>query len=74
MAVSGQQGYYNGSTDGGAIGAWVGTGTQQVYIGGLNNNGVLSQLISGNIQATAIYSTTLTASQVAAVSAAMAAL
>lgn len=46
----------------------------QFYIGCLNNNGSPSTFWSGRIQALVIYSSTLDAGQVAAVSAAMAAL
>ena len=50
------------------------TSPHALFIGARNNNGVANQHALGNIQAVAIYSSTLTASQVAAVSAAMAAL
>ena len=74
MAVGNQQGYYNGVADGGAIGAWSGTNTADIYMGALNNNGTVSNHMIGNIQALAIYSTTLNPTQVAEISAAMAAL
>lgn len=74
LAVAGQQGYRNGSADGGAISAWLDTSNQPLTIGAYNNAGALGPFFAGKIQAAAIYSATLTAAQVAAVSAAMAAL
>ena len=74
MAIAGQQGYLNGNPDGGTIAAWSGTNIFQIYIGGANRDNALYEPWIGNIQAVAIYDVTLTAPQVAAVSAAMAAL
>ena len=71
MAVAGNQGYYNGSADGGTIGTATGT-FQAIFIGKLGlYNGFW---FTGKIQALAIYNATLSAAQVAAISAAMAAL
>jgi hypothetical protein len=73
LGVAGQQGYRNGTADGGAISAWSGTGVA-VYIGAQNLDGAAQLFASVSIQALAIYNTTLTASQILAVSNAMAAL
>ena len=75
MAVAGQSAYLNGSLDGALSGAQSGTPIQ-IWIGGYNPDAATTTgaCFTGNIQAVAIYSSTLDASQVAAVSAAMAAL
>ena len=71
MAVAGNQGYYNGSADGGTIPTAAGT-LQAFFIGKLGLfNGFW---FAGKIQALAIYNTTLSAAQVAVISTAMAAL
>ena len=71
MAVAGNQGYLDGSPDGGAI-ATAGTSFNQIAIGRL---GVYSGFyFTGNIAAIAIYNATLTATQISLISAAMAAL
>ena len=72
MAVAGNQGYLNGTPDGGAIPTYVGGVTYPLHIGRLNRASPTYGI--AYIQAFAIYDTTLTAPQVAAVSAAMAAL
>lgn len=72
MAIAGNQGYYNGAADGSAMTA--GTYSFSLFIAALNNLGGPAQWWGGNIQAVAIYAATLSATQVAAVSAAMAAL
>jgi hypothetical protein len=46
--------------------------TQAIVIGAYNTNGVIGSWFSGNILAVAIYNTTLTPTQVAAISSAMA--
>lgn len=75
LGIAGQQGYRNGTADGSAIGAWSALATDDIYIGCYNFNGVgASNFISAKVQAFAIYSVTLTAPQVAAVAAGMAAL
>ncbi len=71
MAVAGQTAYYNGAAEAGAIPAFTGTATVSIGIGRMKGT---SDYCTANIKALAIYSTTLTAHQVAAVSAAMAAL
>lgn len=71
LAVAGQQGYRDGSASGTAIAAWDGTITNGIDIGRLNGAGGNTQIV---VQAVAIYSTTLDAGQVAALSTLMAAL
>jgi len=73
LAISGQRGYRNGTAEGSTIGAWSGTATSQIAIGGYAAPAVVAPL-TGKIQALAIYNATLSAAQVAAISAAMAAL
>lgn len=73
VAISGQRAYRNGSVDGGTISSWSGTTSLIIYIGAANR-GVPNNYFAGNIQAIAIYSDTLSGAEVAAVSAAMAAL
>ncbi len=60
MGISGQQGYLNGAPDGGAIGAWTGTGTRSIYIGAYNGvlvegfwNGAIQQVWIGPTQTAA---------------------
>ena len=72
LAIAGNQGYRNGMADV-TVTDWGGAATRDVYVAA-TNSGVANQFLNGNIQAIAIYSSTLTAPQVAAVSAAMAAL
>ena len=71
LGIAGQQGYRNGTADGAVIGAWSATTTNELYIG--NRNGA-DDFFVGDILAVAIYSNTLTAGEMATVSAAMAAL
>lgn len=68
LAVAGSGGYFNGSPVGSAIGAWSSAPTLPILIGGLNGATLLTV---ANIQAIAIYSVTLSGSQVAAVTTAM---
>jgi hypothetical protein len=70
-ALAGPQGYYNGSPDG-APTTGVAAPTAALYIGDVS--GPYRRNMTGNVQAMAIYSGTLTATEVATVSAAMAAL
>lgn len=72
LAISGVNWYKNGLVGSGTMGAWAGAATLPMYIGAIN--GVAGNLFNGSVQAFAYYNTTLTAPQVAAVSAAMAAL
>lgn len=74
MAVAGQQGYRNGTAEGGTISGAAWTTTRTVYIGANNNGGTANNFFAGNIHAVAIYNTALTAAQVAAVTLAMNAL
>jgi len=73
LGVAGNAGYRNGVADGGAIGAWAGPTVVPLYIGCVNQGGP-THYFDGEIQALAIYDCTLTAPQMAAVAAAMAAL
>lgn len=70
MAVAGQQGYFDGTPDGGAIPTGA-TTWRELYIGCLNNNGVPSRYLNGVITAIAVWDITLTAAQVAAIHAAL---
>ena len=74
ITVAGNRGYRNGADEGYAIGAYGGATTNATSIGARYWGGGVSDRIVANIQAFAIYSCTLTAPQVAAVAAAMAAL
>lgn len=75
--MAGRNTYFNGVA-GAIIGAGTGSVAQKLMIGQRSNYGENSptggMYMSGNIQAVAIYSSTLTAGEVATVSAAMAAL
>lgn len=71
MAIAGSAAYLDGIAESGAMGAWDGPGAQ-IYIG--SRNAIPNDPFIGKIQAIAIYDSTLTAGQVAAISAAMAAL
>ena len=74
VCVAGNQGYRNGVAEGAAIVANANPSTQVLYIGALNNLGAAAQFIAAYIQALVIYDVTLTAPQVALITAAMAAL
>ena len=72
LAVSGQQGYRNGSADGATITAWDSPNSANILaIGALQTAG-LSGYLSGSIQAIAICSSAQSAGQIAAASAALA--
>ena len=73
VGIAGAQGYRNGVADGSAIGAANDT-FAMVFVGAYNGAGTAGLFTACNVLALAIYNTTLTAAQVAAVSAAMAAL
>lgn len=73
VAVAGAYGYANGGVDSSAITFTSFAPPTTMHIGRLSN-GTNHYYLSGKIQALAIYNVTLTAPQVAAVSAAMAAL
>lgn len=76
VGFAGPQPYRNGAADGAALPSDGAGGFGQIYIGAANDNsGALVALYCiATIQAVAIYNATLTAGQVATVSAAMAAL
>ena len=74
LAVAGQQGYRNGVAEGTPCDAWDTVSDKPIYILCRNNNGTPGSIFTGTIAAVAIYSSALSAAQVAAVSAAMAAL
>jgi len=74
MCLTPTQGYLNGATDGTTMSGGTTLPVHALTIGGRNDGGAVNSLWIGKIQAVAIYSTALTAPQVAAVSAAMAAL
>lgn len=74
MAISGNNGYLNGSFDIAIPVTWSGTNTLPIYIGAANVNSVATYFTPLKIQAVAIYNSTLTAPQVLAISTAMAAL
>lgn len=74
LCVAGNQGYWNGAPDGVAIGPWAGPTALTAYIGASNVWGAPAMHSQIDIQAYALYDCTLTALQVAAVAAAMAAL
>ena len=63
MALAANKGYYNGSFDVNA-GTWSGTGLE-IYIAACNVNGTAMLFSPSKIQALAIYSTTLDATQIA---------
>lgn len=63
--------YLNGVQDAPLTGTFSGTNTHALYIGARNNIGVADILLTGRIQALVIYSSTLTAGMVAAVSSAI---
>jgi hypothetical protein len=70
LAITPTNGYRNGTSEASMAG-YSGTNARSMYIGAINS-GSASLFFSGNILALAIYNATLTAPQVAAISAAMA--
>ena len=74
MAIGGNVAYLNGSPETGTIAAGSGTNTHGIYIGCLNNAGTISSSFSGTIVAFAVYSSTLSASDVATITTRMNAL
>lgn len=75
LAVAGQQGYRDGVANGGAIGGWTDPPSPpNIIIGALQTQSTVTGHSTCNIQAVAIYDTTITADQVAAVTEAMNAL
>jgi hypothetical protein len=73
LAVAGNQGYKNGVSDGGSIGAWTNTAAA-IYIGARNNAGSPVDFLACRIQAMVLFDVALTGPQVAAMVAAMGAL
>jgi hypothetical protein len=73
IAVAGLYGYYNGVADTGIL-TWADCNIPNFFIGGINFGGSLYLPFSGIIEAIAFYNTVLTATQVLAISNAMAAL
>jgi hypothetical protein len=73
LAVAGPTAYRNGSAETGSLGSWSGSVIGSLYIGAVYDYGV-GRRYAGNIEAFVIYSATLDAAQVAAVTTAMAAL
>ena len=71
---AGSQAYRNGLADGMAMGAGTATSLPALFIGAENNAGTPEGFSNAVISSVVFYNTTLTAPQVAAVSAAMAAL
>lgn len=71
LVMAGTKAYRNGIDEGVTLGSGAGTAVA-LYLACRNNNGTPQLFCACNIQAVAIYDTTLTAPQVAAVSAAMA--
>jgi hypothetical protein len=74
IAVAGNQGYRDGSSDGGSITTWGAATALALLIGAVNNAGSPDWHSQVYIQALAIYESTLTAGQIATIAAAMAAL
>lgn len=74
LGVAGNKGYRNGSAESGTIPAGSGTITGGALIGAVNVGATPSFLWPGNVQALAIYSGTLSASDVATITTAMNAL
>jgi len=72
MGFAGNQAYYNSALDGTIVSGPA--PTDALFVGANNQDGIAGRFLSGNIQAIAICSSTQTAPQIAAVSAAMAAL
>lgn len=73
MAYAGAGAYFNGATDG-TLPDTAGLSGYEIYLGCLNFSGTAGQFLIGTIAAIAIYSTTLSAADVAALTARMQAL
>lgn len=75
MAIAGQQPYYDGVADGSTVGAWGAAQTRSIFIGADQQNGGGAGFYwTGHIQAMAIYSGTLTAGEISALTTRMNAL
>lgn len=73
LGFAGSTGYFNGLTVG-TITPNITRSIKGIYVGAMNTNGTAGGFFKGSFQALAVWNETLTAQQVAAVSAAMAAL
>lgn len=73
MAFAGNVAYHNGSAESGTITTVAGT-PYTLFIAARNEGGMAAAFLSGKIQALAIYSTTLTAGEVATITTAIQAL
>jgi hypothetical protein len=74
LAIAGNKPFRNGSAESGTIATAAGAFSGAIYIGAWNFNGSAANFLDGNIQALAIYNTTLTSGQVASLTTAMNAL
>jgi len=75
MCQASTNNYFNGTSVGAGAGIWLAGTNKSIYIGSVHYSDDSVQFkFSGYIQSAAIYDTTLTAPQVAALTAAMAAL
>lgn len=74
LAVAGQSGYLNGSSETTTVPPWSGSTTLSVYLGARHISGAASGQFSGNIQAIAIYNTNVGATAIAALTTAINAL
>ena len=74
IAIAGNKAYRNGIDEGLTLGAWSGTPSHSIFIGARSFNGARNLPWSGTIIAWAAYSSVLSASQIAAISSAMAGL
>jgi hypothetical protein len=69
LGTAGNKAYRNGTAETGTIGTWSGTGAE-IFIGARNNSGP-GFYLAGYIQAFAVYNTTISAAQVAALTTSM---
>lgn len=74
IGVAGTKGYINGSDDGVTLGSYSNTQTNDIYLGALHGGVGPTGNFSGNIQAVAIYSTTLSSGDASTLTTAMNAL
>lgn len=74
VGMAGTVAYRNGVAESGTIGASWGTSTRDIYIGAVNNNGVVTTFYGGDIIAVVFFSDILTADEVASLTTRMQAL
>lgn len=74
LGIAGATGYRDGAADPGVIPVWIGGTIFSIYVGALNRAGAALALWDGDIWAASVYSCVLTAPQMAAVEAWMAAI